>query len=119
MDPTRSGSLNFHFWSFPDLLFILKLVNGRVLVPVANSCYSIPLESAFFMLLHFQALTDFSNGIQRLCETKMLPPEVYNILWDQAIKLCYNTMLEGYTTKNLSFLLFHFRQIFLRHPHLP
>jgi len=50
------------------------------------------------MLLHFQALTDFSNGIQRLCETKMLPPEVYNILWDQAIKLCYNTMLEGFAT---------------------
>ncbi len=43
----------------------------------------------------FQSLSEFSANIHRVCYGTTLPPEAYNILWDQILRLCYRILLEG------------------------
>ena len=53
----------------------------------------------FFIYIYYcssQSLKEFSLNIQRVCHNKTLPPEPYNILWDQILRLTYNTLLDGY-----------------------
>merc|ERR1712071_520774 len=44
-----------------------------------------------------QSLKDFGLNMQRLCHNQTLPPEPYNILWDQILRLAYSTLLDGFS----------------------
>ena len=54
------------------------------------------IKSLSFIQFYFiQSLKEFGINIQQVCHNKTLPPEPYNILWDQILRLTYNTLLDG------------------------
>lgn len=43
-------------------------------------------------------LVEFNANVYRVSHGKTLPAEAYNILWDQIVRLCYRTLLDGFAT---------------------
>ncbi|KAK4005137.1 hypothetical protein OUZ56_006860 [Daphnia magna] len=42
-------------------------------------------------------LSDYDLSVLRVCYPQILPPEIYNILWDKILRACYHTLLDGYS----------------------
>ncbi|KAK4017069.1 hypothetical protein OUZ56_032024 [Daphnia magna] len=45
-----------------------------------------------------QVLSDYDLSVLRVCYPQILPPEIYNILWDKILCACYHTLLDGKCT---------------------
>ncbi|KAK4020220.1 hypothetical protein OUZ56_002217 [Daphnia magna] len=43
-------------------------------------------------------LSDYDSSVLCVCYPQILPPEIYNILWDQILRACYHTLLDGKCT---------------------
>ncbi|KAK4015404.1 hypothetical protein OUZ56_030384 [Daphnia magna] len=42
-------------------------------------------------------LSDYDSSVLCVCYPQILPPEIYNILWDQILRACYHTLLDGFS----------------------
>ncbi|KAK4015465.1 hypothetical protein OUZ56_030443 [Daphnia magna] len=42
-------------------------------------------------------LSDYDSSVLCVCYPQILPPEIYNILWDQILHACYHTLLDGFS----------------------
>uniref|UniRef100_A0A0P5AMI3 Coiled-coil domain-containing protein n=1 Tax=Daphnia magna TaxID=35525 RepID=A0A0P5AMI3_9CRUS len=44
-----------------------------------------------------QVLSDYDSSVLCVCYPQILPPEIYNILWDQILRACYHALLDGFS----------------------
>ncbi|KAK4028034.1 hypothetical protein OUZ56_017197 [Daphnia magna] len=70
---------------------------GRVQVPGLNLQQEIGSSISYSKKPPTSVLSDYDSSVLCVCYPQILPPEIYNILWDQILRACYHTLLDGFS----------------------